>query len=128
MLETLKLKYFQGKQYIADIENAPMREQFRGFPILKQGRLVDEDVCPTGALKTTPLSIDMGKCTMCGACKCDAIQFTNYYKLSSTQRESLIITESFAKALTVEVPPKKSALTAAITLTPSLAFSYAKAC
>jgi Ni,Fe-hydrogenase III small subunit len=31
---------------------------------------------------------------MCGACKCDAIQFTNYYKLSSTQRESLIITEN----------------------------------
>ena len=35
MFDTLKLKYFQGKQYIPDIKNAPMREQFRGFPILK---------------------------------------------------------------------------------------------
>ena len=35
MLDTLKLKYYQGKQYIKDIPNAPMREQFRGFPILK---------------------------------------------------------------------------------------------
>lgn len=93
MLETLKLKYFQGKQYIPDIKNATMREQFRGFPLLKQGN-VDETICPTGALKASPISIDLGKCTLCGACKCDAIQFSNYYKLSSTDRESLIITEN----------------------------------
>ena len=37
MLDTIKLKYFQGKQYIKDIKNAPMREQFRGFPIIKNG-------------------------------------------------------------------------------------------
>ena len=56
MLETLKLKYFQGKQYISDIKNAPMREQFRGFPLLKNGK-VNEDICPTGALmnQTTTL-------------------------------------------------------------------------
>ena len=93
MLETLKLKYFQGKQYIPDIKNATMREEFRGFPLLKQGK-VDETICPTGALKASPISIDLGKCTLCGACKCDAIQFSNYYKLSSTDRESLIITEN----------------------------------
>ena len=39
MLETLKLKYFQGKQYIPDIKNASMREQFRGLPIIKQGQI-----------------------------------------------------------------------------------------
>ena len=33
---------------------------------------VDESVCPTGALKANPLSIDMGKCTLCGACKCQS--------------------------------------------------------
>ena len=92
MLDTLKLKYFQGKQYIPDIQNAPMREQFRGFPLLKNGK-VDESVCPTGALKASPLSIDMGKCTLCGACKSDAIQFSNYYKLSASERENLVITE-----------------------------------
>lgn len=92
MLDTLKLKYFQGKQYIPDIKNAPMREQFRGLPIIKEG-FIDEKVCPTGALKSSPASIDLGKCTLCGACKSESIDFTNYYKLSSTQRDSLIITE-----------------------------------
>ena len=96
LTDTIKLKYFQGKQYIPDIQNAPMRSQFRGFPLLKKcdGCLVDESICPTGALKADPLSIDLGKCTLCGNCKCDAIQFTNYYKLSSTDRERLVITEN----------------------------------
>ncbi len=92
MFDTLKLKYFQGKQYIPNIKEAPMREQFRGLPCIKKGK-VDSSICPTGALKAKPLSIDLGKCTLCGACKCDAIDFTNYYKLSATDRNSLIITE-----------------------------------
>lgn len=92
MLDTLKLKYFQGKQYIPDIQKAPMREQFRGFPIIKSGE-VDEKICPTGALNSNPVSIDLGKCTLCGACKSDAIQFSNYYKLASNSRDNLIITE-----------------------------------
>jgi Ni,Fe-hydrogenase III small subunit len=93
MLDTLKLKYFQGKQYIPDIKNASMRTQFRGFPILKSGAKIDETICPTGALKSNPLSIDLGKCTLCGECKSECIEFTNRYKLSSTDREKLIITE-----------------------------------
>ena len=93
MLDTLKLKYFQGRQYIPDIKNAPMREQFRGFPIIKSG-VVDETVCPAGALKTNPNSIDLGKCTLCGACKCEAVEFSNYYKLAADKRENLIITEN----------------------------------
>ena len=32
MLDTLKLKYFQGKQYIPNIKTAPMKEAFRGLP------------------------------------------------------------------------------------------------
>lgn len=39
------------------------------------------------------LSIDMGKCTFCGKCKCEAIRFSNRYKLGSTSRDRLIITE-----------------------------------
>lgn len=92
MLDTLKLKYYQGKQYIKDIQNAPMRGEFRGFPILKSGA-VDTGICPTGALSANPVSIDLGKCTLCGACKSEVIQFSNYYKLSSTDRNSLVISE-----------------------------------
>ena len=104
MFDTLKSRIFQGKQFISDIQNAPMREQFRGFPILK-GEIVNAEeclnVCPCKALSVNPLSIDMGKCTFCGACanicQNDAITFSNMYKLSSTNREKLIITEEMTK-------------------------------
>jgi Ni,Fe-hydrogenase III small subunit len=92
MLDTLKLKYFQGRQYIPDIKNASMKEQFRGFPVIKSDNL-DITVCPTGALKSNPSSIDLGKCTLCGACKEIGIDFTNNYKLATTQRETLIVTK-----------------------------------
>ena len=93
MLETLKLRIYQGQQFIKDIPNAQMREQFRGFPIIVDAQ-VDEKICPTGAISNNPLSIDMGKCTFCGACarKCSSIRFSNYYKLASTDRNKLIIT------------------------------------
>lgn len=91
MLDTLKLKYFQGKQYIPNIKSAPMKDQFRGLPILSAGASVDENICPTGALSSNPLTIDLGKCTLCGACKGEAVKFSNFYKLASTSRESLII-------------------------------------
>ena len=94
MLDTLKLRIYQGQQFIKDIPNAQMREQFRGFPIIKES-IVDKTICPTGAISNSPLSIDMGKCTFCGVCskKCESIKFSNYYKLASTDRQKLIITE-----------------------------------
>ena len=94
MFDTLKSRIYQGNQFIKDIKNAQMREQFRGFPILSEGGNCDESVCPTGALKTNPLSIDMGKCTFCGACErvCNGNKLTNGYKLSATEREKLIVT------------------------------------
>lgn len=93
MLETLKLRIYQGQQFIKDIPNAQMREQFRGFPIIVDSK-VDEKICPTGAISNNPLSIDMGKCTFCGACarKCSSIKFSNYYKLASTDRNKLVVT------------------------------------
>ena len=92
MLETLKLRIYQGQQFIKDIPNAQMREQFRGFPIIVDSQ-VDVGICPTGAISNNPLSIDMGKCTFCGACarKCSSIKFSNYYKLASTDRNKLVI-------------------------------------
>ena len=112
MFDTLKSRIYQGQQFIKDIPNAPMREQFRGLPILTDNNCNNckkcLDVCPTGALSLNPLSIDMGKCTFCGACKniCEskAIDFSNYYKLFSTYRENLIITEN----ITVEDFEKKA--------------------
>ena len=107
MLETLKMKLWQKNQYIPDIKNAPMREQFRGLPKLCNSNCSNcnacLNVCPTGALKLNPLSIDLGKCTLCGECKniCKnkAIDFTNYYKLGADKIEKLIITEDITPEL-----------------------------
>ena len=95
MLDTLKSRIYQGKQYIKDIKNAPIKEEFRGFPIIKDGEC-DPSICPTGALMTNPLAIDMGKCTFCGACErtCENIKLSNGYKLASTDRNKLIITQN----------------------------------
>lgn len=96
MLDTLKLRIFQGEQFIKDIENAEMRSQFRGFPVLNENEDCSacEGICPTGALNMNPLSIDMGKCTFCGACArvSKAVEFSNNYKLASTCRDKLIVT------------------------------------
>lgn len=102
MFDTLKSRIFQGQQFIKDVQNEPMRDEFRGLPIIQNGNCQNckkcLSVCPTGALNINPISIDMGKCTFCGACKniCQnkAIDFSNIYKLGSTDREKLIITES----------------------------------
>jgi Ni,Fe-hydrogenase III small subunit len=107
MFDTLKLRYYQGKQFIKDIKNAPMRESFRGFPILNGDIPCNglENICPTEALQTNPLSIDMGKCTFCGKCakNSEAVKFSNGYKLGTDSREKLIITpntnyEDFVKS------------------------------
>lgn len=95
MFDTLKSKIYQGKQYIKDIKNAPMREQFRGFPVINKNTDTNnlKNICPTGAINLDPLRVDMGKCTFCGACAkiSETIKFSNGYKLASTSREALVI-------------------------------------
>lgn len=99
MFDTLKLRIYQGQQFIKDIKNAPMREQFRGYPIIKDSDSIVEgikNICPTDAIECSPLSIDMGKCTFCGECSRKFpknIKFSNSYKLASTDRKMLVVTE-----------------------------------
>lgn len=105
MFDTLKSRIYQGEQFIKDIQNAQMRSQFRGLPKLCNSNCNScaacLNVCPTGALKLNPLSIDMGKCTFCGACKnvckTGAIDFSNFYKLSATNADKLVITEDMTE-------------------------------
>ena len=101
MFDTLKMKLWQKNQFIPDIKNAQMREQFRGLPKLCDSKCDNCNLCtnncPTGAISINPLKIDLAKCTLCGACKniCTkgAIDFTNYYKLGADSLEKLIITQ-----------------------------------
>lgn len=117
MFDTLKSRIYQGEQFIKDIQNAQMRSQFRGLPKLCNSNCNScaacLNVCPTGALKLNPLSIDMGKCTFCGACKnvckTGAIDFSNFYKLSATSADKLVITEDMTEEefLKVAIEVKK---------------------
>lgn len=99
MFNTLKSITYQGNQTIQDIKKAEMNEKFRGFPLIEKklcsGCQKCSYICPTKAI-SDDISIDMGKCIFCGDCENECsdnlIKFNNFYKLSATSRNNLIIT------------------------------------
>ncbi|OGV38447.1 MAG: hypothetical protein A2020_15440 [Lentisphaerae bacterium GWF2_45_14] len=99
MFKFLKIRKVQGRQYIPDIRKASVNQKFRGFPLLDSSLCSScgkcRDVCPSGAISLSPLSIDMGKCVFCGDCtqNCphESIRFSNFHKLASDSREKLVI-------------------------------------
>ena len=91
--------WHQGKQFIPDVTTAKVPGIFRGRPLITKAK-VDEamlvGLCPVKAISSNPVCIDLGKCTFCGECAVqfpDKINFTTDYKLSSNERERLIIKE-----------------------------------
>lgn len=99
MFDHLKILYHQGRQYIPDVRNAKVPGIFRGRPVISTLR-VDQnalkELCPTGAISTEPLSIDLGRCTFCGECSRlfpEKITFTTDFRISSNERERLIVRE-----------------------------------
>lgn len=99
MISDIKILLKQGKQYIPDLTSVEVPGIFRGRPVISK---VETDVrrlaeiCPTHAISTGPVGIDMGKCVFCGECHFafpDKIRFTKDYKISSATREGLIINE-----------------------------------
>lgn len=99
MLDNLKILWHQGKQFIPDVTTAKVPGIFRGRPVITNA-MVDEvsltELCPTNAISTSPVCIDLGKCTFCGECAVqypDKIKFTSDYHLSANAREGLVIRE-----------------------------------
>ncbi|MBW6492480.1 MAG: NADH:ubiquinone oxidoreductase [Lentimicrobium sp.] len=110
MFGNFKILYHQGKQFIPDVTTASVPGIFRGRPVISTQN-VDETglagLCPTGAISTKPVSIDLGKCTFCGECArqfSNKIKFTTDYKISANQRQSLIIHEGEDRA--IEINPE----------------------
>ena len=99
MLDNLRIMWHQGKQFIPDVTTAKVPGIFRGRPVISGAPadgLILADLCPTKAISANPLCIDLGRCTFCGECAVkfpDVITFTQDYKLSSNERERLIIKE-----------------------------------
>ncbi len=99
MYNNIKILYHQGKQFIPDVTTAKVPGIFRGRPVIGTAK-VDEtelmELCPVHAISVNPVSIDLGKCTFCGECAMrfpEKITFTTDYKISTNNRESLIIKE-----------------------------------
>lgn len=95
----IKVLKSHGWQYIPNLNDVTLTEEFRGRPELTEtDNMADIEaaakICPTGAISTTPFSLDLGRCMFCGECALCApknIRFTNDYKISSTSREALIV-------------------------------------
>ena len=111
MLEVFKILYHQGKQFIPDVTTVEVPGIFRGRPVISIEKVNEDelvDLCPTHAIKSNPVSIDLGKCTFCGECAHQfpqKIRFTKDYKISTNERERLIISEGINSP--VEVNPLK---------------------
>ena len=108
MLDNLKILFHQGRQYIPDITKAEAPGLFRGRPVITTTR-VDEaaliDICPTSAIMTDPVRIDLGKCTFCGECAIafpGKISFTKDYKIAANIRDALVITEGIDKPIELD--------------------------
>lgn len=108
MIEHIKILLHQGKQYIPDVTKAEVPGVFRGRPIIS-AQAVDEhalvDLCPTGAISSGPLCIDLGNCIFCGECSFaypDKIKFTKDYKIATNDRNRLLIKEGDEQPITLD--------------------------
>jgi len=99
MFDNLKILLHQGKQYIPDIRKAAVPGIFRGRPVISINKVNEielADICPTNAISTNPVCIDLGKCTFCGECAVaypDKIRFTTDHKIAVNNRGRLMIKE-----------------------------------
>ncbi len=99
MFEHVKIVYHQGKQFIPDVTAAKVPGIFRGRPVISSEKVNEQeltDLCPVDAISASPVSIDLGKCTFCGECAKqfpNKIRFTTDYKISTNERERLIVKE-----------------------------------
>jgi len=99
MLDALKIRIKQSKQYIPDVTANPPRATFRGLPCIEESKCngcgACAKVCPSRAMTLGPVRIDLGKCVFCGdcaqICSSSAIAFTNFHKLGATSREALTV-------------------------------------
>ncbi|MEI7423490.1 MAG: hypothetical protein WCK18_15415 [Prolixibacteraceae bacterium] len=99
MFNNIKIWLHQGKQFIPDVRNVKVPGIFRGRPVITTEK-VDEkalvECCPVQAISISPVSIDLGKCTFCGECAVafpQKVTFTTDYKMSTNDRQRLIIKE-----------------------------------
>jgi Ni,Fe-hydrogenase III small subunit/NAD-dependent dihydropyrimidine dehydrogenase PreA subunit len=108
MYKNLKIIFHQGKQYIPDVTTVNVPGIFRGRPVINNVSVDIEkliNLCPVGAITQNPMGIDLGKCTFCGECAFsfpEKVYFTTDYKISTNNRERLIIIEGEDKPIELD--------------------------
>lgn len=84
------------------VDALQLTRRFRGRPKLSPQLCEDEcrgcaEVCPTEAISTSPLELDLGACLFCGACEeacpTGAIQLTHDHRLAVNRREDLVLSD-----------------------------------
>ncbi len=115
MFNNIKIWFHQGKQFIPDVRNVKVPGIFRGRPIISLEK-VDEtalvNCCPMNAISTSPVAIDLGKCSFCGECAMafpQKIVFTSDYKIATNERERLVIKEGIDQPIELNsaiIPPE----------------------
>jgi len=113
MLHALSLRLEFGRATLPSCGVA-LPDSFRGRPRLDPARCDQschecEQACPTGAIATGPLRLDLGACILCGACEqtctTGAVVLTNDPRLAVNRREDLVLAGEdlrMATALDVE--------------------------
>ncbi len=100
IFKSLRVRTSQGTQFIADLRGA------RPIGLRGRPRITDDAcdagcdacvaACPTGAMRRTPLSIDLGRCIFCSecvlACPEAKIELTPDPRLGSADRAALVVT------------------------------------
>lgn len=108
MIETIKILIKNGRQYIPDVRNVQLKAPFRGRPLITTEKVNEQslvELCPTNAISSNPVRIDLGKCVFCGECAFafpEKVKFTQDYHISTNVRENLIISEGEEKQIIVD--------------------------
>lgn len=99
MLKSIAVRRSQGSQFIPDPRRADPKG-FRGRPVIgsapcDSGCNACVAACPTRAIVTEPLRIDLGRCIQCGdcapACPSAKLGFSNDFRLAATDTAGLVI-------------------------------------
>src|ERR1017187_4076982 len=110
MFDLLKARLRQGHQAPRfPWGQAQLPARFRGRPVLDESKCRNgcracADACPTQAIATEPLRIDLGACLFCPACEdaCPegAIDYTPDHRLATRFRSDLVVSGAEARLAT----------------------------
>jgi len=110
MIGFLRARLRQGLRTLDfPARGATLPERFRGRPVIEASRCGEgcrdcADACPTHAIATDPVRIDLGACLFCPvcqeACPTGALTYTPDYRLAARARSDLVVTGSEARLAT----------------------------